>query len=418
MEGIRIAHAEVIEAEIAYLEAKSDYEVLSERNKTVKERLETMRTGIQRLNKVVSECEKVAKEMHKEVMALTDVMGKDEALGKFIRSYNDQHPDLTVQSLEDDIGSEQAKLDLMHEGDGSIIARFEERAKKIDKLRDRLAKIEEGLAETDGKIAELKARWEPELDRLVALISDSFAFNMQQINCAGQVGVHKAGNEFDDWAISIQVKFRESEPLSQLDAHRQSGGERAVSTIFYLMALQALTRSPFRVVDEINQGMDPRNERLVHARMVAIATGTDDWRPPENLLRPTAAAAAADGRRRRGGDANSDDISDNDDQPVIRADTDAEDDDDADNAPAQPQMRAADGGTGIAGAAGSQYFLITPKLLHELKYEEGMKVLCIASGELMDDYANADPKSHAVSFEKAIAIRKSMAQRRTATVGA
>jgi structural maintenance of chromosomes protein 5 len=37
------------------------------------------------------------------------------------------------------------------------------------------------------------------------------------------------------------------------------------------MALQSLARSPFRVVDEINQGMDPRNERMVHERMVDIA---------------------------------------------------------------------------------------------------------------------------------------------------
>lgn len=56
----------------------------------------------------------------------------------------------------------------------------------------------------------------------------------------------------------------ESEPLSVLDNHRQSGGERAVSTIFYLMALQSLARAPFRLVDEINQGMDPRNERYVY----------------------------------------------------------------------------------------------------------------------------------------------------------
>jgi chromosome segregation ATPase len=37
------------------------------------------------------------------------------------------------------------------------------------------------------------------------------------------------------------------------------------------MALQDLAQSPFRVVDEINQGMDPRNERMVHERMVDIA---------------------------------------------------------------------------------------------------------------------------------------------------
>ncbi len=56
-----------------------------------------------------------------------------------------------------------------------------------------------------------------------------------------------------------------------MTAHRQSGGERSVSTIFYLMALQNMAIAPFRVVDEINQGMDPKNERKVHKRMIEIA---------------------------------------------------------------------------------------------------------------------------------------------------
>jgi structural maintenance of chromosomes protein 5 len=32
-----------------------------------------------------------------------------------------------------------------------------------------------------------------------------------------------------------------------------------------------MAQAPFRVVDEINQGMDARNERMVHERMVEIA---------------------------------------------------------------------------------------------------------------------------------------------------
>lgn len=38
-----------------------------------------------------------------------------------------------------------------------------------------------------------------------------------------------------------------------LNAQRQSGGERSVSTILYLVALQGVAACPFRVVDEINQ---------------------------------------------------------------------------------------------------------------------------------------------------------------------
>ena len=51
--------------------------------------------------------------------------------------------------------------------------------------------------------------------------------------------------------------------IKELTAHHQSGGERSVATALYMLALQELTTVPFRCVDEINQGMDARNERWV-----------------------------------------------------------------------------------------------------------------------------------------------------------
>lgn len=81
--------------------------------------------------------------------------------------------------------------------------------------------------------------------------------------------------------------------------------------------------------------MDPRNERLVHKRMVGIACGNTDL-PTTNL--------AINGHRT------------DEDEEV---------------------------GSDSYGRGGSQYFLITPKLLNNLTYERGMRVLCIASGEYM-----------------------------------
>ena len=78
--------------------------------------------------------------------------------------------------------------------------------------------------------------------------------------------------DFDKWGINIFVKFRDNEKLQQLTGQRQSGGERSVTTILYLMSLQNLAKSPFRVVDEINQGMDPRNERMIHEQIVEGAS--------------------------------------------------------------------------------------------------------------------------------------------------
>lgn len=77
---------------------------------------------------------------------------------------------------------------------------------------------------------------------------------------------------FKDWGVEIRVKFREKSDLQVLSAQVHSGGERSVSTIMYLMAMQDMMVSPFRCVDEINQGLDERNERLVFKRIVENST--------------------------------------------------------------------------------------------------------------------------------------------------
>lgn len=59
--------------------------------------------------------------------------------------------------------------------------------------------------------------------------------------------------DYDKYGIRIRVKFHSNTHLHELTPYHQSGGERSVSTMLYLMSLQELNRCPFRVVDEINQ---------------------------------------------------------------------------------------------------------------------------------------------------------------------
>lgn len=60
-------------------------------------------------------------------------------------------------------------------------------------------------------------------------------------------------NDFDKYGLKIRVKFRDADELQELTRNHQSGGERAVTTAVYMIALQELTIVPFRCVDEINQ---------------------------------------------------------------------------------------------------------------------------------------------------------------------
>lgn len=365
------------------VEAKSDHNTLIERNQAVKNTLDERRAEVSR---VQAEQKRLSETYKRERVATKAFV---ESLTEEEREFVGAHGKTTLEELDAEIESEEARLELMHGGSGRVLQDFEERGRRIEGLQRRLEEFSAALSEINTNIARIRGRWEPRLDALVQRISDAFAFNMRQIHCAGEVAIHKDA-DFDQWAIQIRVKFREHESLTQLDAHRQSGGERAVSTVFYLMSLQALTRSPFRVVDEINQGMDPRNERLVHGRMVAIATGNDEW---EEYYRANLAGSAswsgAQGTSRADDaedDSNSDDNDEDEDDAAALQETD--------DIPPEQSL----GST----AGGSQYFLITPKLLHGLRYDEGMTVLCIASGEHLQS-------AQAVDFRSTLALRRRQA---------
>lgn len=58
---------------------------------------------------------------------------------------------------------------------------------------------------------------------------------------------------YGQYGVRIKVKFRDGEVLRELTPYHQSGGERSVATVLYMMSLQELAKCPFRCVDEINQ---------------------------------------------------------------------------------------------------------------------------------------------------------------------
>ncbi|KFY86372.1 hypothetical protein V500_07669 [Pseudogymnoascus sp. VKM F-4518 (FW-2643)] len=273
VQGIRTAHLSLQEAKFRLIEAASDVESLKEHSSDITQRLAEERQNFERANQEYKNGRAQALAVHGQCISILEACSNKEYFETIDK-------DLTIEQLDQDIDAEKSKLDYIHDGNPGALREFESRQVAIDRLTATITSARTELASVDSSIATLRAQWEPELDKLIASISAAFAHNFEQIGCAGEVGVHK-DEDFDLWAIEIRVKFRENETLQQLDQHRQSGGERSVSTIFYLMALQSLARSPFRVVDEINQGMDPRNERMedegvVYCEWGAYAQGPQD----------------------------------------------------------------------------------------------------------------------------------------------
>ena len=195
-------------------------------------------------------------------------------------------PVTTIAETEAAIDEARAKVDGI-DANPDVIRQYEERKREIEILRQQLSDLKDCK---DLKLLDLKrmrAPWEQALQNSVEKVNALFSTYMAELGNAGEVRLKKGDEDlrrtddeegagstgsFKDWGIEIAVKFREASKLQALSARVQSGGERSVSTIMYLMALQELMASPFRCVDEINQGLDERNERLVFKRIVENST--------------------------------------------------------------------------------------------------------------------------------------------------
>ncbi|KAF1916999.1 hypothetical protein BDU57DRAFT_475905 [Ampelomyces quisqualis] len=263
---LRTFHEALVEAEIRLIEAKAEFNALKNENSSILEKLKRKEAEIQDLDKRNTGLRIQYRRLAQSTQQDLNRLSPEEM--EMVLEYR-QLPSL--EALELECQAVTARLEMMAEGNSGVIRAFEKRKEDIKKTQEKLEDHNANLERIKTDIKNIREHWEPQLDALIAKISDAFAHNFEQIGCAGEVEVYKDEDDFDRWSIQISVRFREGETMAVLNSYRQSGGERAVSTIFYLMALQDLAQSPFRVVDEINQGMDPRNERMVHERMVDIA---------------------------------------------------------------------------------------------------------------------------------------------------
>ena len=181
----------------------------------------------------------------------------------------------TISELEKEIRLFQARAEQLRHGvSENIIQVYEQRTEEIRQRTQRLQQERNENKDAKDKMKSLEREWKDSLTQLTQQISDAFSAYMTEINCRGEVGFTQH-EDYDKWGLEIRVSFRETTPIRPLSAAFHSGGERSVSTMLFLISLQKITRCPFRLVDEINQGMDPRNERMIFEQIVRSATLKD-----------------------------------------------------------------------------------------------------------------------------------------------
>ncbi|VDC05841.1 unnamed protein product [Peniophora sp. CBMAI 1063] len=244
----------------------------------IQERDGTLNDTIQEYNRANQEYQ-LAKEDSKDKLHISKEKLNDspdsvrEAFQKMEEDGTSTNRD--VADLSNELEEQRQKLELCFQTNPGVIEQYERRKAEIETLSQKLADRQRKADKIDRQIKVARDNWQPALESLVRSIGKKFSAAFDRIGCAGEVSL-TPHDDYDKWAITIMVKFRDHEKLQQLTVHRQSGGERSLTTILYLMSLTEHARAPFALVDEINQGMDQRAERCVHNELVATTCDADD----------------------------------------------------------------------------------------------------------------------------------------------
>ncbi|XP_073840909.1 structural maintenance of chromosomes 5 isoform X2 [Musca autumnalis] len=181
----------------------------------------------------------------------------------------------SLEELRDIISDFSGRLDCMDDVDAEIVREYDAKRREVEALQK---DIDANVHGNDNYLCEIKKIydvWYPIVMQVVTTINDHFGQFMESMGYVGEVKlVHKEEHDFESYGIEILVQYRKNVPLQALNRHVQSGGERAVAIAVYTMSMQHITHVPFRCVDEINQGMDARNERKIFEMLVDETTKT------------------------------------------------------------------------------------------------------------------------------------------------
>jgi len=253
-------------AEAQLHESQHQNEELEEKRRSARAEFDSLKARAKELAKGVQEKQQKAEQKAPHLKAGE----RDEENERIWNELPDRLDELEqeIEALNEETSNDTASE--------SSLKKYQERKAKIEEMKVRLEETKSNCDEKEQELRTLEGEWKPELESMVNRVGDNFSNYFSRFRCMGEVALTD-GRQIDDttglpvgdddyakYKIHIKVKWRANEQLHVLgDEGRDSGGERSVATMIYLISLQNFNPAPFRVVDEINQAMDSSNERNV-----------------------------------------------------------------------------------------------------------------------------------------------------------
>ena len=131
----------------------------------------------------------------------------------------------------------------------------------VGELKVKLSQLQENKKSMLSELGERKDVWKKAMEDLVESVDPAYQTVLSAADAVGFIKLELA-DTIEDAGLDLYVGFRGGAPTT-LDPFTQSGGERSVALMAFILSLQARIVSPLRAMDEFDIHMDPKNREAM-----------------------------------------------------------------------------------------------------------------------------------------------------------
>ena len=225
-----------------------------------KVRLEVLAFRREQLRAEISALER---ELRLKKARLRELVAKAEALGPRVPA--PREPEEVLDELRH-VEGQLAALGKVSEEAERMFERYSELYNEIER---KAREVRENREKAMEEVRRRMEAWRSVVGRMVEDVDARFRAILARVQGEGSVRLVNT-EDIEEAGVEISVGFRGAKPVP-LDSFAQSGGERSVATVAFLLALQQHVKSPFRAIDEYDVHLDPLNrQRLAEALLAAV----------------------------------------------------------------------------------------------------------------------------------------------------
>ncbi len=131
----------------------------------------------------------------------------------------------------------------------------------IEELKVKLSQLQDNKKSMLAELGTRREVWRKAMEDLVESVDPAYQSVLSAADASGFVKFEQA-DAIEDAGLDLYVGFRGGAPTT-LDPFTQSGGERSVALMAFILSLQARIVSPLRAMDEFDIHMDPKNREAM-----------------------------------------------------------------------------------------------------------------------------------------------------------